>query len=314
MTQVRVGGGSGVSRQGTSRQIGTYAGTFDPSVGLPTTGTGLNGAILKGDYWKATGAGTISALVPFTTFAEGDLIYALLNNADAVGEFVGNKGTGGGGGSGDLLAANNLSDVANAATALSNLGGQPLDSDLTAIAALSTTAFGRTLLTLSSFLNLADGIRRVLAKSTTTVSTTGIASEVLLASFPVSAGTIKANDIIKWRIQASKSGSAGVYALSVRVHTLNQISGSTLVSSYTNISSAYAGNYERQLTFKNSVASFESAGPTSSTSVNDNSAASNVMITFTNDFANEQYIILTATPAAAADTVSIRNYFFEIIR
>lgn len=54
-----------------------------------------------------------------------------------------------GGGGGDLLAANNLSDVANAATALANLGGQPSDSDLTAIAALTTTAFGRSFLTLA---------------------------------------------------------------------------------------------------------------------------------------------------------------------
>lgn len=98
MTQVRVGGGSGVSRQGTSRPIGTYAGTFDPSAGLPASGTGLNGAILKGDYWKATGAGTIASLSPFETFAAGDLIYALVNNADVVSEFLGNKGTGGSGG------------------------------------------------------------------------------------------------------------------------------------------------------------------------------------------------------------------------
>jgi hypothetical protein len=40
-----------------------------------------------------------------------------------------------GGGGGDLLAANNLSDVASASTSLSNLGGQPLDSDLTTLAA-----------------------------------------------------------------------------------------------------------------------------------------------------------------------------------
>ena len=38
-------------------------------------------------------------------------------------------------GSGDPLSTNNLSDVADAATALSNLGGQPLDADLTALAA-----------------------------------------------------------------------------------------------------------------------------------------------------------------------------------
>lgn len=51
---------------------------------------------------------------------------------------------------GDLLAANNLSDVANAGTALANLAGQPLDTDLTNVAAVSTTAFGRALLALAN--------------------------------------------------------------------------------------------------------------------------------------------------------------------
>ena len=47
---------------------------------------------------------------------------------------------GSGGGSGDLIAANNLNDVNDAATSLSNLGGQPLDSGLTSIAGLTTAA------------------------------------------------------------------------------------------------------------------------------------------------------------------------------
>lgn len=42
-----------------------------------------------------------------------------------------------GAGTGDMLAANNLSDVANAATALANIGGQPLDAGLTDIAGLT---------------------------------------------------------------------------------------------------------------------------------------------------------------------------------
>lgn len=95
MTKVIVGGGSSVGRQGTIRPIGTYVGEFDPSLGLPTSGSGVNGTILKGDYWKASGAGTIASLSPFTLFAEDDLIYATVNNASVVGDFFGNKGTGG---------------------------------------------------------------------------------------------------------------------------------------------------------------------------------------------------------------------------
>lgn len=70
-----------------------------------------------------------------------------------------------GAGTGDMVAANNLSDVANAATSLANIGGQPLDATLTALAGITTaadkliyatgsdtfsttdlTAFGRTLI------------------------------------------------------------------------------------------------------------------------------------------------------------------------
>jgi hypothetical protein len=82
MAKVRVGGGSSASR----------AGTFNPASGLPTAGTGKNGAIVKGDWWLASGSGTIASLSPFTVFAAGDTITALVNNADAVGEFVGNTG------------------------------------------------------------------------------------------------------------------------------------------------------------------------------------------------------------------------------
>jgi len=43
-----------------------------------------------------------------------------------------------GAGTGDLVAANNLSDVANPATARSNIGAQPVDATLTALAAYNT--------------------------------------------------------------------------------------------------------------------------------------------------------------------------------
>lgn len=43
----------------------------------------------------------------------------------------------------EMLGDNNLADIVNGALALANIGGQPLDPDLTAIAALATTGLAR---------------------------------------------------------------------------------------------------------------------------------------------------------------------------
>jgi hypothetical protein len=54
-----------------------------------------------------------------------------------------------GAGTGDMLAANDLSDVDDAPTALANIGGQPLDAALTSISGL-TTVTGKMLYTTGS--------------------------------------------------------------------------------------------------------------------------------------------------------------------
>ena len=118
MTRITVGGRSSVSQTGTLKPIGTYAGEFNPAIGLPTVGTGRDNAILKGDYWKASGSGTIASLTPFTAFEAGDLIYAEINNASVVGDFYGNKGTGG-----DLTLA------ALGTTLQTSAADTPLDAD-----------------------------------------------------------------------------------------------------------------------------------------------------------------------------------------
>lgn len=104
-TTVRTGGGSNVSTQGTLRPTGKYVGTFDPSSGLPTQGSGPNGSILKGDFWKASATGTITGLIPFENFIIGDLLYSGINNPQSVNDYFGNSGlgSGGGGGSGDVV-------------------------------------------------------------------------------------------------------------------------------------------------------------------------------------------------------------------
>jgi preprotein translocase subunit SecE len=102
---------------GGMRQVGTYAGTFNPANGLPTVGTGRQGSIMKSDWWLASGSGTIAGMSPFTEFVAGDTITVLVNNADAVAEFTCNKG----------IATDTLSSLGT--TLQTAASDTPLDAD-----------------------------------------------------------------------------------------------------------------------------------------------------------------------------------------
>jgi len=80
-------GGIKVIVNGTGKYYGTYVGEFAPASGLPTTGSGTNGKILKGDYWKASANGTIASLTPYTLVVTGDLLFSETGNASLAADF-----------------------------------------------------------------------------------------------------------------------------------------------------------------------------------------------------------------------------------
>ncbi|MBJ7440578.1 MAG: hypothetical protein JHD35_16330 [Sphingopyxis sp.] len=94
------------------------------------------------------------------------------------------------------LAASLGDDPSYAASvAIALAGKQPVDSDLTAIAALSTTSWGRSLLTLAdpAAMRALIGGSYILAQSSVAVSHTGDTSEHGFATVSVPAGAIGAN-------------------------------------------------------------------------------------------------------------------------
>lgn len=98
-------------------------------------------------------------------------------------------GTGGGGGLPETPLGINHGGTASttAAAALTALGGQPLDSDLTAIAALTTTPFGRNLLTAANSAGLISlaGLGTAAVHAATDFDLSGAAAAAQAASQPL---------------------------------------------------------------------------------------------------------------------------------
>lgn len=124
-----------------------YRGTYDASSNLfpASGGSGLLGAILKGDFWIASVAGTLGG----TSVTIGDLIIALIdtpgqtagnwdivsNELGYVPENVANKDTD------STFAANSDTKYPSQKAVKTAVDGkQPLDSDLTTIAGLTATS------------------------------------------------------------------------------------------------------------------------------------------------------------------------------
>lgn len=69
------------------------AGDFDASGGyVPAIGTGVASAIMKGDYWRITVAGTITGVTPNASLQVGDVLYAKVDGASAGSQFFAVQG------------------------------------------------------------------------------------------------------------------------------------------------------------------------------------------------------------------------------
>lgn len=254
-----------------------------------------------------------------------------------------NIAAGGGGGSGDVTGPasstnNNIAtfngatgkiikdsglsqasfDAAGAAAA-AQAASQPLDSDLTAIAALTTQAYGRSLLEAASANAarlLLGGVPFVLFKNNVSASLTGTGVETAVASysFLIPGGTLQANDVLQVEVDVSKTGSTDTLGTRFYFHTANQISGATQWAVITQSGVQTWGGGKRSFIFKNSVASQISFA--SGTNIaSDDAFSTGVISTYTIDFAVDQYFVVSLDlGGTGTDAGTIQSMTVEVLR
>ena len=154
-----------------------------------------------------------------------------------------------------------------------------------------------------------------LFKLNVAVSHTGDVLETILFSFKIPAGTMAANDILRITSFFATTGTLGTYAIKYRISTTGVIAGSSIIASNT-IAAATDGTVPlvRNITFKNSL-SAQSAVTLTAGVVNDEIVAiAPAKIALTDNYANDQYILITGQTLNAADTIALLSCYGLIIR
>lgn len=197
------------------------------------------------------------------------------------------------------LAAALADDASFAASVTAALAGkQPLDSDLTAIAALTTTSFGRGLLTLAdaAAMRLAINAPMVIGQSGVAVSHTGDTSETTLATIPVAAGLLGANGQLVIEALWSVTNNANTKTPRVRL-------GGTAV--HGPALGAVASFHDRIRVANRNSASSQVINPNSATVYG---ASSGTVFTSSVATGSAFDITLTAQLGNSADTMTLESY------
>lgn len=180
---------------------------------------------------------------------------------------------------------------------------QPLDSDLTSIAALTTTSFGRSLLALADEQALRDQFNgwKVLAHDATQHQLTGTITETTVLTVAVPANAMGPNGLLRVTLVGSATNSAGI---------------KTFVARFNTTSIYYTTNLTTQLTFRSQ---FQIANRNSASSQVGMPASffgfgtgSNALVTSAHDTTTSKNLTFTLTIPGAGDNAAIEAYTVEV--
>jgi hypothetical protein len=124
-----------------------------------------------------------------------------------------------------------------------------------------------------------------------------------------------ANDMIDYIIKFTPSATATAKTIKVYFNTSDSLSGATLFATYAGsvIASRYSG-LQRKIIFKNSLSSQQILLSSQSTVINEDTTTTVALEAKTQNFAVNQYFIVSVQLAATTDTVTINGILSKTYR
>lgn len=286
-------------------------GNFDASVNAyPSSGgSGTAGAILKGDIWTVSVAGTLpTGLV----VAAGDTVRALIDtpgNTQANWAIAENNI-----GYVPLNAASNLSDLANAATARINLGATTVGSNIFTLTNPGAISFLRinadnTVTARTPAQVIADlGSVWVFHKDASLGTATSGTSNTISKSRLIPGGTVVVGTTIRVNFFAERVGTTGTGTNRLYVNNTNDLTTPDLVGTMTSATNLFFGG-SRTLSVRSATETV-CAPPTANLNDDEAGQLPNAPVLLNIDWTIDQYIITSCQCSNALD--SMFNNYFEI--
>lgn len=281
----------------------TGAGQLIIAQGVGVTITASSGALLAPDQ------NVLMALIK-----TGTNTWDLENGADSAG------------GSGDVVGPGSSTDnaivlfdgltgklIKDSAKALSTVGGN--------IAALSNpgaisflrinadnTVTARTASELRTDLNIIRHWK--IRDNATSANHTGTTNETIVGSLSIPAGTVLANEIMRFVCTMTKTNTNAGFTARFYINTSVSLSGATQFAVIVGAGTTLFAKVARELVSKNSLSSWE-VHPSNTTNADDIVTSTVTISTLSNDFANSQFLIVSVALTSASDIVNIRNLYVE---